>query len=184
MPIVNRKGVSAHGNVEVETRYVAKTMSVTFLAILILFTSVASDQKTNPENSYISGSNWFCNSGYKRVGNKCEKMTPEEAERQRIQIQILAAQAKARSKSFFIDGEEFTLSEISRKCEVWRYDSNYGEVECRGSKLGIIERKCEVYFSGRFETTGTFECRGSELRPLERYCIANMYSDDYADVDC
>lgn len=27
-----------------------------------------------PANSWVSGSNWYCNDGYKRVGNSCEKL--------------------------------------------------------------------------------------------------------------
>lgn len=28
----------------------------------------------NPPNSYVFGSNWYCNSGYKKVGDTCEKI--------------------------------------------------------------------------------------------------------------
>lgn len=111
-------------------------------------------------------------------------MTPEEAERQRIQMQLLAAQARAASREFYVDDERFTLSEISRKCEVYRYSDNYGDVECSGSKFRVIERKCEAYFSGKYEKSGELECRGSDLRPIERYCSTTMYSDNYGDIDC
>lgn len=30
--------------------------------------------KNQPANSYISGSNWYCNNGYKKIGNQCEKV--------------------------------------------------------------------------------------------------------------
>ena len=109
-------------------------------------------------------------------------MTPQEAEQQRIQMAIFAAQA--RTREFYIDDERFTLMDISRKCEVYRYGDNYGDVECSGSKFRVIERKCEAYFSGRYEKNGSLECRGSDLRPIERYCSATMYSDDYGDIDC
>ena len=139
-----------------------------------------------PENAQLNayGNDWTCSQGYKRVGAECRQMTPEEAEQQRIQMQILAAQARAASREFFVDGERFTLSEISSKCEVYRYSDNYGEMECSGSKFRVIERKCEAYFSGESAKEGELECRGSDLRPIERYCSASMYSDSYGDIDC
>ena len=135
-----------------------------------------------PDNAYVYGSIWMCNQGYKKVGNACYKMTPQEAELQRLQI--LTAQARERSEGFMVDDERFTLSEIERKCEVYRYSENYGDVECSGSKLRIVERKCEAYFSGKFETEGELECNGNDLRPIERYCTTSMYSNNYAEIDC
>jgi len=139
-----------------------------------------------PENAKLNvyGNGWVCSSGHKQVGNACQKMTLEEAEKQRIQLQILATRARAASREFYVDGEKFTLSEISRKCEVYRYSDNYGDVECSGSKFRVIERKCEAYFSEKYQKIGELECRGSELRPIERYCETTMYSDYYGDIDC
>jgi hypothetical protein len=111
-------------------------------------------------------------------------MTPEEIEQQRIQQQILVARARAASREFLIDDEKFTLSEISRKCEVYRWSDNYGDVECSGSKFRVIQRKCEAYFSGKYEKTGELECRGSDLRPIQNYCSTTMYSDNYGEIDC
>jgi len=136
----------------------------------------------NPENSFVQGSQWYCNTGFKKVGGKCSAMSPEEAEQQRTRV--MAARVSAASREFFIDDEKFTLSEISRKCEVYRYGDNYGDVECRGSKFRVIERKCEAYFSEKYEKIGELGCRGSDLRPIERYCTATMYSDLYAEIDC
>jgi len=31
-----------------------------------------------PENSWVQGENWYCNSGYKRVGDKCVSINPPE----------------------------------------------------------------------------------------------------------
>ena len=137
-----------------------------------------------PENSFHQGSQWYCNTGFKKVGDQCSAMSPEEAKQQRIQQQILAARARAASREFFIDDEKFTLSEISRKCEVYRWSDNYGDVECSGSKFRVIQRKCEAYFSGKYEKTGELDCRGSELRPIERNCTATMYSDNYGEIGC
>jgi hypothetical protein len=143
-------------------------------------------QVTMPKNAKLNlfGDGWVCQNGFKQSGQTCIRMTPDEAEMQRIQIQILAAQASAASREFYVDDDKFTLSEISRKCEVYRYSDNYGDVECRGSKFRVIERKCEAYFSSEYEKSGEIECRGSELRPVERYCTASMYSDQYGDIDC
>ena len=109
-------------------------------------------------------------------------MTPEEAEQQRIQMQIMVA--RTASREFYVDDEEFTLSEVSRKCEVYRYSDNYGDVECSGSKFRVIEWKCEAYFSGKFEKSGELDCQGGDLRSIERYCSTTMYSDSYGDIDC
>ena len=139
-----------------------------------------------PDNAQLNafGSGWVCRNGFKNVGGTCKKMTPEEAEQQRIQIQMLAARARAASREFYVDDEKFTLSEISRKCEVYRHSDNYGDVECSGSKFRVIQRKCEAYFSGKYEKSGELECRGSDLRPIERYCSTSMYSDQYGDIEC
>ena len=141
---------------------------------------------TMPENAQLNvyGNGWVCQMGFKRVSQSCIEMSPEEAEQQRIQMKMLAARAKAMNKEFYVDGEKFTLAEISRKCDVYRYSDNYGDIECSGSKLRAVERKCEAYFSGRYEKTGELECRGSDLNPIERNCSATMYSDSYADIDC
>jgi hypothetical protein len=139
-----------------------------------------------PQNAKLNiyGNDWVCEAGYKRSGSGCIIMTLEEIEQQRIQQQILVARARAASREFLIDDEKFTLSEISRKCEVYRWSDNYGDVECSGSKFRVIQRKCEAYFSGKYEKTGELECRGSDLRPIVRYCSTTMYSDNYAEIDC
>ena len=154
--------------------------------IFTLLSTASIAQISMPENAQLNvyGNGWVCQMGFKRVSQSCIEMSPEEAEQQRIQMQMLAARARAMNKEFYVDGEKFTLSEISRKCDVYRYSDNYGDIECSGSKLRVIERKCEAYFSGRYEKTGELECRGSDLNPIERNCSATMYSDSYADIDC
>ena len=84
------------------------------------------------------------------------------------------------SKSY--NGEEFRLTEIERKCEVYRYSENYGDLECRG--LRFIERKCEAYFYDEDDEYGEIECRGSDLRKIERRCSVYMYSESYGEIDC
>ena len=121
---------------------------------IFLFTTPYSNSQVNiPENAKLDmyGTGWVCNRGFKKVGNGCQVMSPEEVEQQRIQMQMLAARAKTESREFFVDDERFTLSGVSRKCEVYRYSDNYGDVECSGSKYRVIERKCEAYFSGKYE---------------------------------
>ena len=49
----------------------------------------------------------------------------------------------------------FTLRDVERKCEVWRWSENWGDVECRGSDLRAIE-SCSVW----------------------------MWSDSWGDIDC
>ena len=87
-----------------------------------------------------------------------------------------------KNQTIRIDDEDFSLRDVERKCEVYRHSENYGDVECRG--LRIVERKCEAYFTGYGDREGDIECSGSDLRAIERHCVANMYSDDYAEIDC
>ena len=162
-----------------------RTVYIVLLVYLFLGVLTGSYAQTNvPKNASVLGNAWYCNAGFKQVGDECQKMTFQEAEQQRLQMQTFAAQARARSQSFVVDDKRFTLREIDNKCEVYRYSENYGDVECSGSKFRVVERKCEAYFSGKFETVGEIECRGSELRPVERYCTTSMCSDNYADIDC
>lgn len=34
----------------------------------------ACEKVVNPANSYVSGAIWYCNNGYKKVGSQCEKV--------------------------------------------------------------------------------------------------------------
>ena len=135
-----------------------------------------------PKNAFAQGENWFCQNGFKadRVNNKCIEMTAAEKQIQQKQIQDLMI--RQRSQTLKYDGEEFTLRQVERKCEVYRYSDNYGDLECRGFRF--IERKCEAYFSSENDENGEIECRGSELRPLERYCTVSMFSENYGEIDC
>jgi hypothetical protein len=75
------------------------------------------------------------------------------------------------------------LSQIERRCEVYKYSDSYGELDCRSGVTDrrALERKCEVYFSGDY---GHFECRGSHYKDVERKCEAELYTSDYAEIDC
>ncbi len=139
-----------------------------------------------PQNAQLNvmGNGWVCKQGYKKIAQACSEMTAVEKQQQIQQMQYLLAQSYMRNKEFIADGERFTLHEVSSRCEVYRYGENYGEIECSGSKFRAIERKCEAYFSGRYEKTGEISCSGSELRPIERNCSVLMYSDDYGEIDC
>ena len=136
-------------------------------------------ERTNlPANaSPMPGGGWYCNMGHKRSGSRCVEMTAAE---KRQQLERLAA-ARARSRSENLEGLDFSLADVERRCEAYVYDREYGELECRYG-LREAERKCEVYISSWPD--GEIECRGSELRPVERYCSVRMYSSRYGDVDC
>ena len=98
---------------------------------------------------------------------------------------ILCHSVVAKDLTFYVDGDELTLRNVERKCEVYRYDGSYGELECRGSQYRRMARKCEVYFpDAAVGSPGEIECRGSDYRPVERYCVAYLYSADYAEIDC
>ena len=135
-----------------------------------------------PANAFARGGQWFCNLGYKRVTDTCVEMSPEEKARQTAQIQM--SRARERNRVIRIDDREFTLRDVERKCEVYRYSGNYGEVECSGYDLRIVSRKCEAYFYDELGNTGELECRGSELNPVEKYCEVSMYSREYGSIEC
>lgn len=107
---------------------------------------------------------------------KLEDLSPEE---QRMVIVIHQSLSASDEK---IDGYDFSLKDIEKKCEAYKYSDSYGDVECRGSSLRVIEKKCEVYFSD--SQNGELECRGSDFRVVERKCSVSMYSDSYGDIDC
>ena len=132
---------------------------------------------TVPANAYVSGSNWFCNLGYKKQKSQCIEMNAAEKELQ--QKQIAAIRSKARNEN--IDGQSFSLRDIERKCEAFKYSDSYGDIECSGSKFRIVERKCEAYFSD--STNGELECSG-ELRSISGDCSIDMYSDNYGELSC
>tara|TARA_A100000164_G_C21736311_1_gene690085 strand:+ start:379 stop:822 length:444 start_codon:yes stop_codon:yes gene_type:complete len=105
-----------------------------------------------PKNAYAQGVNWYCHNGFKadRVNNKCAEMKEEEKRIQLLQIQ--ARRQQERNQTLEYDGENFTLRQIEKKCEIYRYSENYGELECRGFRF--IERKCKAYFSDRTDGMG------------------------------
>ncbi len=108
-------------------------------------------------------------------------MTPEE---KLEQLRIIQLRGSISNDMIEYDGEEFSLRDVQRKCEVYRYSENYGELECRGSVLRRLARKCEAHFSDQQDESGEIECRGSDLRIIERKCEATMYSDDYGEITC
>lgn len=84
----------------------------------------------------------------------------------------------------FSFSESITFRDIERKCEVWRWSENWGDVECRGSKMRFIERSCEAYFWDASDEYGDIECSGSSLRNIERRCSVWMYSETYGSIEC
>ena len=107
---------------------------------------------------------------------KLEDLSPEE---QRMVIVIHQSLSASDEK---IEGHDFSLRDIEKKCEVYKYSDSYGDVECRGSDLRVLERKCEAYFSD--SKNGELECRGSDFRIVERKCSVSMYSKNYGEIDC
>ena len=135
------------------------------------------DVPANASATYTGG--WSCNLGYKRVESRCAEMTPEEKVAQQRMIALM--RASARSATINVDGNEFTLSDVERRCEAYVYDNPYGELECSGNAR-IVGRKCEVYIYSW--PNGEIDCRGSGLREVERRCSVSMYSEQYGDVSC
>ncbi|PMR67099.1 hypothetical protein [Halomonas heilongjiangensis] len=104
-----------------------------------------------------------------------DQLSPEE---RRLVLMV----HEAMSASEEIEGHDFSLRDVERRCEVYKYDEFYGEVECSGSALRPLERACEAYFyDGQ---NGELECRGSDFRVVERKCTISMYSEDYGEIDC
>ena len=137
--------------------------------------------KTNvPANAtanYTGG--WNCNLGFKNVGDGCVQMSPAEAQEQHRQL--AAYRARQKTQTIVYDDEAFTLRDVARKCEVYVYDRQNGDFECR-SPLRFLNRRCDAYIDSW--PNGSISCRGSELNAIERYCSISMYSDNYGDVDC
>ena len=79
---------------------------------------------------------------------------------------------------------DHNLSQIEKKCEVYKYsDSVYGDLDCSGvvdDRINL-ERNCEVYFTDNW---GDIECRGTHYRDVEKRCEAYLYSSNYAEIDC
>ena len=76
------------------------------------------------------------------------------------------------------------LREIERRCEIYRYDDQYGELDCSRnvSDRRSLQRKCSAYI---YEFPyGEIECSGSHFRDVERKCEVYMYDSDYGEIDC
>ena len=109
-------------------------------------------------------------------------MTQDEVEAERLRILVITN--SQRNEAIDAGGYEFTLRDVERNCEVYRYSDNYGELECSRSNLNYVERSCEVYFAGIDDKEGEFECSRSSLNRVESYCSVSMYSDMYGEVSC
>ena len=81
-----------------------------------------------------------------------------------------------------IEGYGFSLRDVGRYCEVFKYDESYGEVECSRRNLRPVQRACEVYFYDR--EYGELDCSGRDFRLLERRCTVYMYSEEYGEISC
>ena len=118
------------------------------------------------------------------MGSYCIRMTSQEAEQQRIRRRTELAPSRIESQENQLDNERINLSEVSKNCDVYRYDENYGELDCNDYKFDEFERNCEAYFSHEDEVEGEIECQGSDYKSFERLCTVLMYSDDYGEVEC
>ncbi len=157
-----------------------RIVAILVTTLIASSSSIGADVPANATASIMGG--WNCNLGYKKVGNGCIEMSPTEKQRQLAAI--AAARARQRSATINVDGERFTLRDVERKCEVWRWSESWGDVECSGSKFNIVEKKCEAWFpNGEGSQSGEIDCSGSELRPIEN-CSVEMYSESYGDIDC
>ncbi|HJN43865.1 MAG TPA: hypothetical protein QF572_06770 [Vicinamibacterales bacterium] len=130
-----------------------------------------------PVNAQVVGNAWYCNSGFRRAGDACVEMTPEEI----LAQQRLAIAIRASGLNENLEGQSFSLRDVERRCEAYKYSDRYGDLECRG-ELRAVQRRCEVYFYD--PPNGEIECRGSEFRAVERRCTVTLYSDRYGDVSC
>ena len=116
---------------------------------------------------------------YQQVITGQKKLEDLSSEEQRMVVLIHQSRSASNEN---IEGYDFSLRDVEKKCEVYKYSDSYGDVECRGSSLRIIEKKCEAYFSD--PQNGEIECRGSDFRAVERKCSISMYSESYGEIDC
>lgn len=112
-------------------------------------------------------------------GPDAKMMTAAEKGEQRRIIAIMTT--RQRSEPIRLDGYEFTLSDVERRCEVYLYSRPYGELECSGNTR-VLARRCETYIHSWPD--GEVDCRGSELTIVERRCSVYMYSSQYGEISC
>jgi hypothetical protein len=96
---------------------------------------------------------------------------------------ISTSQARGQDDSHLLEEYGFDLRDIERKCEVYRYSDNYGELDCRGNIYNEVERKCDVFFFSGSDF-GDIDCRGSDFRVIERNCDVFMYTEQFGEIDC
>ena len=76
------------------------------------------------------------------------------------------------------------LREIERRCEIYRYDDQFGELDCSRnvSDRRSLQRKCSAFIYDF--PYGEIECSGSHFRDVERRCEVYMYDSNYGQIDC
>ena len=74
--------------------------------------------------------------------------------------------------------------DVERNCEVYFYDEQYGELDCRRG-YEFLERQCEAYRDDPGDDYGYLDCRG-EFRFLARSCEVYIYDPEggYGEIGC
>lgn len=107
-----------------------------------------------PENASINayGSGWKCNSGYKKIGNACQKMASEDIRKQR-QIQEKLLLEMMRRKAQGVSGDDCE-SEYKTNAEVC-VEITGGDLDCSEDYSGSYYRDCDVTLSYELKTDYT-----------------------------
>lgn len=146
------------------------------LETLIEDTAVAAPVNVPENASPNTLGGWMCNLGYRRVGDACEQMSEEERLAQLLRIAAMLAEARNRD----IEGYDFSLADIERRCEARVRNRTNGELNCRGMRE--LERRCDVRINDW--PNGEIDCRGSSFRIVERRCTVYMRSGTRGDIEC
>ena len=132
-----------------------KTKPLTFLlsfTFLFLFSSAEMSWSADiPENASVSGNNWYCDSGYKRSGNGCLKMTPQEFRQyqEKLKLLMLRTLNKRKSGGRYMSCEGETEDGKSWSGECYLYSKTYGDLESAETEDGKeVTGECYKYSSG------------------------------------
>jgi hypothetical protein len=107
-----------------------------------------------------------------------------ETIRRVVEVALLSSTIGGPAVRMEWEGNTFSLRDVERRCEVFRWSDNWGDVNCRsGHWERKVQRDCDVWFPTP-DGAGWIDCRDRVLRPIERYCTVEMYTERYGTITC
>ena len=120
----------------------------------MLDSSVFAQVQGQPPNSYVNGSNWYCNSGYEKSGNQCVSIFTKESKTENNQIQNNPSPTTSDSqrqaveqRERKIEQERQQLVEERRRLEA---DKEQRERERKTSRISITASATQPDANGDF----------------------------------